>query len=328
MPLHFGRGQRPLHPQTADVGGGQTGDTESGATDILHNPRRDPENVMGRLRDKMDADLKLAGRSESTRASYIGCAARFVKYFMRPPETMGEEEVRSFLLYLAVERKVAVGTYLPYLGALRFLYSVTLGRPEVVAGLPWPKMRRPRPDVLTREEVARVLDAAPTLFWRAFFTAGYAAGLRRMEVTALRARDIDSRSGLIRVACGKGGKAREVMLDPGLLATLRAHWRHHRLPGPWLFPARARGGWADHPVHRTRASEAFHTALVTANIGRRVTLHGLRHAFATHLLEDGVDLCTLQHLLGHDHIETTSRYTLVRTDRIRATPSPLAKLRT
>lgn len=282
---------------------------------------------MGRLRDKMNADLMLAGLSASTRASYIDGARRFVKHFMRPPEAMGEAEVRSFLLHLAVERKVAVGTYLPYLGALKFLYGVTLGRPEVVAGIPWPKMRRRRPDVLTRPEVASVLDAASTPYWRAFFTTAYAAGLRRMEVAALRAQDLDSRSGLIRVACGKGGKAREVMLDPELLVTLRQHWREHRLPGPWLFPARARSGWADHPVHLGQASAAFHTAVLAAGIGRRVTLHGLRHAFATHLLEDGTDLYTLQQLLGHDRLETTTRYTQVRTDRIRATPSPLARLR-
>lgn len=282
---------------------------------------------MGRLRDKMNADLKLAGRSERTRTEYIGCAVLFVKFHRRPPEALGEREVRQFLLFLAEQRKLSVGRYLQYLGALKFLYGVTLGRPEVVAGIPWPKMKRRRPDVLTREEVACVLDAAPTLYWRAFLTTAYAAGLRRMEVAALRAPDIDSRSGLLRVACGKGGKAREVMLDPTLLTTLREHWRHHRLPGPWLFPARARKEWADHPVSLDQASAAFRDALATAGIERRITLHGLRHAFATHLLEDGVDLYTLQHLLGHDRIETTTRYTLVRTDRIRATPSPLAKLR-
>lgn len=282
---------------------------------------------MGRLRDKMTADLLLAGRSESTREQYLLCARQFVKYHMRPPEQMGEAEVRAFLLHLATERKVAVGTYLPYLGALKFLYGVTLRRPEEVAGIPWPRMKRRRPDVLTREEVVRVLDAARTPYWRAFLTTAYAAGLRRMEVAALRAPDIDSRSRLIRVACGKGGKAREVMLDPELLTTLRQHWRQHGLPGPWLFPARALQGWADHPVHLGKASAAFRRALLAAGIRRRITLHGLRHAFATHLLEDGVDLYTLQQLLGHDRIETTTRYTLVRTDRIRATPSPLAKLR-
>lgn len=152
-------------------------------------------------------------------------------------------------------------------------------------------------------------------------------GLRRMEVAALRAADIDSASGLIRVAHGKGDKARAVMLDPELLATLRQHWREHRLPGPWLFPARSGRSWADHPVNLSQASRTFQDIVREVGIGRRVTLHSLRHAFATHLLEDGVGLYTLQQLLGHDSLETTRRYTQVRTDRIRATPSPLSKLR-
>lgn len=283
---------------------------------------------MGRLRDKMSADLKLAGRSESTRAQYIRCAVLFVKFHGRGPEEMGEPEVRTFLLFLKETQKLSVGRYLQYLGALKFLYGVTLGRPEVMSGIPWPRIRRTRLGVLTRDEVARVLDEAPSPFWHAFLTTAYASGLRRMEVAALQATDIDAKSGLLRVARGKGGKTREVMLDPGLLAVLRTHWRTQKLPGPWLFPARARRGWADHAVDLGQASGAFQSALTAAKIGRRITLHGLRHAFATHLLEDGVDLCTLQQLLGHDRMETTTLYTQVRTDRIRATPSPLAKLRT
>jgi integrase/recombinase XerD len=282
---------------------------------------------MGRLRDKMSADLTLGGYSESTRAVYLRCIVLFVKFHRCAPESMGEAEVRRFLLFLAEVRKLSSGRYVQYLGALKFLYGVTLGRPDVAGGIPWPRARRRRLDVLTRDEVARVLDAAPSPFWRAFLTTAYAGGLRRMEVAALRTPDIDSRSGLIRVAHGKGDKPREVMLDATLLAVLRGNWRDQRLPGPWLFPARARRGWADHSVGLGLATEAFRDALRVAKIGRRMTLHGLRHAFATHLLEDGVDLYTLQRLLGHDRIETTTRYTLVRTDRIRATPSPLAKLR-
>lgn len=283
---------------------------------------------MGRFRDKMDADLKLAGRSVSTREKYIDCARRFVKHFRVPPDQLSEEHVRSFLLFLMEQRKVAVGTYLTYLGAIKFLYRITLGRPEVVAELPWPSRPRSRPEVLTRPEVARVLDGASSPFWRAFFTTAYATGLRRFEVAALRASDIDAGAGLVRVANGKGGKAREVMLDRELLLTLRRHWSQHHLRGPFLFPARTpSGGWADHAVAPNVASAAFQEAVSAAQIGRRVTLHGLRHSFATHLLEDGVDLCTIQCLLGHANIDTTTIYTQVRTDRIRATPSPLATLR-
>lgn len=281
---------------------------------------------MGHLRDRMDADLRLAGRSESTRRHYLSCARLFVKHFMRPAETMGQAEVRQFLLHLADEAKVSVGRYLQYLGALKFLYGVTLGRPEVVAGIPWPRVLRPAPDVLTRPEVLRIFEAAPSDYWRTFFVTAYATGMRRMEVAALQHADIDAAAGLIRVRCGKGGKNRVVMLDPTLHKTLRDHWRVHRLPGPWVFPARAAWGWSGLPVTLRDATTAFHKAAQVARIQRKVTLHGLRHAFATHSLEDGVDLAVLQQLLGHEHVETTTRYTQVRTDLIRSTPSPLAKL--
>lgn len=280
---------------------------------------------MGRIRDRMDADLRLAGRSKSTRSKYIDNAKRFVKWVGRSPDKVGQTEVRKFLLHLAEERKLAVGTYLTYLGALKFLFAVTLGRPEVTASIPWPRMRRRRPDVMTKDEVRRVIEAASP-YWRAFFATGYGAGLRRMEVAHLRVEHIDAKAGLLRVVEGKGGKNREVMLDPTLLAALRRHWKQQALRGPWLFPARGRHGWQDHCVNLGQASKAFAEAVKAAKIGRRITLHGLRHAFATHLLEDGVDLYTLQMLLGHDRIETTTRYTLVRQDRIRATRSPLRSL--
>jgi integrase len=274
----------------------------------------------------MDADLKLAGRSESTRASYIGCAKLFVKFFMRPPEALGEADVRKFLLHLR-ERKLSVGRYLQYLGALKFLFGVTLGRPEVTDRIPWPRVQRRRPNILTRDEVSQILAAARTPFWRMFLTTAYAAGLRRKEVAELRAQDIDRKAELIRVANGKGGKAREVMLDPELYAQLREHWRHHHLPGPLLFPARKHWGWTNYPVDLGQASAAFRHAADDAKITRcKVTLHSLRSAFATHLFEDDVDIFTIQELLGHERLETTGRYAAVRTDRIRSTPSPLSKL--
>lgn len=281
---------------------------------------------MGHVRDRMESDLRLAMRAESTRRHYIGCARLFVKFFMRPPQELGEPEVRKFLLHL-VDRKLSVGRYVQYLAAIRFLFTVTLRRPEVMASIPWPRMRHPRIDVMTRDEVARVLAAASTPFWRVFLTTAYAAGLRRMEVAALRAQDIDSRSGLIRVAHGKGDKPREVRLDPELLVALRGHWRSLALPGPWLFPAPTKfGGWTDHPVALDRASEAFREARIAAKIGRRVSLRSLRSAFATHQLEDGTDVFTLQQLLGHEDLDTTRKYTTVRTDRIRQVPSLLSKL--
>ena len=146
------------------------------------------------------------------------------------------------------------------------------------------------------------------------------------RVAALTVRDIDADSGLIHVRRGKGGLPRVVMLDSGLLAILRDHWRTHRCPD-WLFPAPNHAGWSTRPVRPVSASDAFRKAAQRARLRPRTTLHDLRHAFATHLLEDGVDLATIQQLLGHASVETTCIYTHVRTDRIRATPSPLAKLR-
>lgn len=281
---------------------------------------------MGRFRDKMDADLKLAGHAESTRPHYIGCARLFVKFHGRPPDEMGAEEVRAFLLFLREERKLSVGRYRQYVAALRFLYEVTLGRPEETAGIPWPRSTPRRLHVMTRLDVARVLAQAPSPFWRVFFTTAYATGLRRMEVAALAVSDVDAAAGLLHVRRGKGGAPRSVMLDPGLLVLLREHWRVHRSPR-WLFPAPDRSGWSDRPVSPEAASDAFRRAATGARLGFRATLHDLRHAFATHLLEDGVDLATIQALLGHADISTTAVYTHIRTDRVRATPSPLAKLR-
>lgn len=282
---------------------------------------------MGHVRDRMDADLRLAGRAESTRKDYLDCAERFVKHFMRPPQEMGEAEVRQFMLHLTEERRFAPGTRLVYLGAIKFLYGVTLKRPEVVASIPWPRRRRRDPVVPTRQDVEQLLDTTKSPYWRAFFLTAYAAGLRRMETVALRAEHIDSRAGLLHVEHGKGDKARSVRLDPRLLGVLRDHWRRHRLPGPWLFPAPFAGGWADHPISRGAASAAFRRAADQAGLKRRFSLHSLRHAYATHLLEEGVDLRVLQVLLGHQRIDTTAQYTGVRTDVLRATPSLLRRLR-
>lgn len=282
---------------------------------------------MGHVRDQMTTDLKLAGLAESTRTRYLNCAKRFVKHFMRSPEELGEEEVRAFMLHLTEERQLSVGTRLPYLAALKFLFGVTLKRPEVIAHIPWPRQKRSTPAVPTRQEIEQLMGGTSSLYWRAFFLTAYAAGLRRMEVVALRSGNIDSGAGLIRVV-GKGDKRRNVHLDPYLLEVLRNHWRHHRLPGPWLFPAPTRGeGWRDRPIRTSTASSAFRRHADRAGLRLELHLHSLRHAYATHLLEEGVDLLVLQVLLGHERIETTARYTRVRTDVIRATPSLLAGFR-
>lgn len=281
---------------------------------------------MTRLRDRMESDLVLAGKAETTRAAYIGCVKTFVAHHdQRPPARLGREEVRSFLLHKQQDHGICASTYVVYLAALKFLYGVTLRRPEVTDGIPFPKRKQKPPVVPTTDEVARILEATTSVFYRTFFMTAYAAGLRGNEVCHLRIEDIDSAAGVLHIRHTKGGRPRTLMLSPRLLSALRVYWKAVRPPGPWVFPGRVGSPkhWSDRPVTRRRASDVFRQVRRAAGIERPVTLHGLRHGFATHLLEAGVDLHTIQVLLGHQHVETTTRYMEVRTDLIRRTPSPL-----
>lgn len=274
---------------------------------------------MGRLRDRMAEDLALSRRSDRTIETYLWAARRFAAHFMRPPEEMGEEEVRTFLLYLQVERKVSASTIRVHRAALRFLYTVTLKRPEVTAQIPCPKVVRQPYEVPTQEEVKRLLavvDGEP--FYRALLGVIYACGLRLSEAISLRPADIDAPRGLLHVRLGKGGKSRSVMLGDKLLGELRDYWRLTRPRGEWLFPGAKRGR------HITRSTVQKHVrdAAKAAGIRRRVTVHSLRHAFATHLLEVDPDVRKLQVLLGHADLSTTARYLHVASLRIRQTKSP------
>jgi site-specific recombinase XerD len=297
-----------------------------GQSSFLENPATGAQ-MSKLLRDRMRDDMELAGLAEGTREVYVGNAAAFVRHFGRPPGRMGQEEVRAYLLHLTKERGFARSTVIVYAAAIRFLYTVTLQRPEVMAGIRLPRPKYRPPEVPTRDEVRRVLEATTSLFTRTLLLTAYAAGLRRMEVTVLRVEDIDSASNVIRVRQGKGDKPRMTVLGPALLAELRAHWLRYRAPYGWLFPARdGHRHWQDRPMPRKSASKVFSVAVRRAGVTRPLTLHGLRHAFATHLLEDGVDLRIIQVLLGHARPETTAQYAHVATDLIRRTPSPLSVL--
>lgn len=279
------------------------------------------------LRDRMRDDMELAGLAESTREVYVRNAVAYVNHFCRPPGRMGREEVRSFLLHLMRVKGYAAATVIVYAAAIRFLYVVTLRRPEVLVGIRLPRPKRRRIVVPTRDEVRRVLDAAHNDFHHTLLLASYASGLRRMEVTALRVEDIDSASNLLHVRQGKGDKPRVTVLGPALLDALRAHWRRYSPPHGWLFPARAPSRrFEDRPMPRNSASWAFSKAAKRAGLRPGLTHHGLRHAFATHLLEDGVDIRTIQILLGHVRLETTAQYAHVATRLIQQTPSPLEVL--
>jgi len=275
---------------------------------------------VGLLHDRMDSDLRLARKSPETRSAYLGQARRFVVFHRRSPEKMGEAEIRQYLHYLVEERSVSAPTQKMALAAIKFLYSVTLRRPEEVAGIPWPKVPEPLPVVLDRSELPPLFAAAPDPLVRTGMLVAYASGLRISEVVALQTTDIDSRRGAILVRHGKGNKDRQSLLSATLLAQLRAYWSRLRPPGPWLLPGARPGHHVSHTTLQVGLRRAAHVAKVRPG----VTFHTLRHSFATHMLEAGVDIRIIQALLGHASLSTTTRYAQVRTDIFSSLPDPLA----
>ena len=277
---------------------------------------------MGQLRDRMEQDLKLKGLSPATIQNYLLYCRKFAAFFMRSPEELGATEVRSFLLYQIEVEQLAYGSYRQVYAALKFLYSVTLGRPEVVSRIPFPQ-RQPigLPKTLTVQELTAFLTAIRKPKYRALFMTCYAAGLRLSEVCHLRLQDIDSQRMVLRVRHGKGGKERLTVLSPRLLEVLRTYWRVAQ-PQDWLFP----GYPPTRPVTVDSARHVFHRARAQAGLPEGYTPHSLRHSFATHLLDAGTDLVLIQKLLGHACIRTTSRYTHVSLRRIQQTVSPLDQL--
>jgi len=275
---------------------------------------------MGRLRDQMLSDLTLKNYSSNTVQAYLRCCRNLAKYYRRSPEQLEEQEIRAFLLYLVQDRKVSASDLRMHVAAIKFLYRITLRTPEKVDQIPWPKGHKKLPEVLTKQEVIRILDQVRSVKYRAIITAAYAGGMRISEVCALHARgDIDSERMLIHIRAGKGGKGRWVMLSERLLALLREYWSRMRPTGPFLFP----GQNPDRPISPYSVAEVFRKAVRAAGISRHVTFHTLRHSFATHLLESGTDLRVIQALLGHGSIATTTRYTHISAYLIRLTKSPL-----
>ena len=274
---------------------------------------------MGQLRDRMVADMELRGYATSTREQYVGCVQAFIAHYMRSPDQLGEDEVRGFLLHLKKVRGATPPRLNTYVAALKFLYKRVLKRPEVVADIPWPKVKRTLPVVLSPGEVKEVLAAIEPPKFRALFVTAYATGLRISEACKLRIDDIDSRRGLVRVKDGKRGKDRYSMLGGELLATLRRYYAKERPAGPWLFPYKDPGT----PVPPYQARRILRRSLAKTGFVKRVTPHTFRHCFATHLLEFGTDLRVIQALLGHTTIRTTARYAHVTTRHIRGAKSPL-----
>ena len=276
---------------------------------------------MGAIQDRMIGEMELRGMASATKKSYLVCCRVFVAYFMKSPEQLGTEEVKTFLLHLARERQAGPSTTHVYIAALCFLYRHVLALPDVVDRLPRPRIPKKLPDVLDPEEVQQLLGAVRSMKLRTILITAYGAGLRISEALRLGVRDIDSKRMVIHIRGAKNGKDRLVLLSPDLLVALRRYWTQCRPQGPHLFPGRNR-----RPVHIDVIRRALWAAVREVGLKKRVTLHSFRHGFATHLLENGTDVRVIQALLGHSNLETTAHYTQVSTRNFKNVASPLDRL--
>ena len=276
---------------------------------------------MTHLRQRMQEDLRLRNFSERTVRRYTEIVAEFARYFHKSPDQLGPEHVRTFLLHLLNERKLAWGTIQGARSALKFLYTRTLKQTWFDQEIIKPKVRRKLPTVWSREEVCALLDATTNTKHRALLALYYSAGLRCQETLELKIGDIDSKRMIINIREGKGKFPRQVMLSPKLLELLRLYWRW-RKPKDWLFPGR----WPDQPMVASGVRIACAELRKQLGMSKPLSPHVLLHSFASHLLDVGTDLRSIQLLLGHRDLETTSRYLHVSEARLHATPSPLDDL--
>ena len=273
------------------------------------------------LRQRMIEDMKLRNYAPRTIQVYVERVATFAKHFGKSPEHLGAADVRAYLLSLVQEKHASWSYYSQAVAALRFLYRTTLGKKWMLKGVVSPRKQKKLPVVLSPDEVAQFFEAVTGLKHRAILMTAYAAGLRVSEVVALRVDDIDSRRMVIRIRQAKGQKDRYVMLSLRLLAVLREYWKAAR-PTLFLFPGKV----PDRPVTTRTVGRACRDAREAAGLGKHVTVHTLRHSFATHLLEAGTDIRIIQVLLGHRNLRTTEVYTHVSAVALEATQSPLDRL--
>ena len=278
------------------------------------------EAPVATVHDRMRDDLKLKNYATGTIDKYLRNARAFIDSLKVAPAKASEEDVRRYIL--RVGEGVSAATMKGHVAAIRFLYRTTLKRPGVVASVFFPKVESRLPDILDADEVRRLLEAIEEPKHRAVLMATYGAGLRIREACSLLTTDIDSKRGVIHVRQGKGAKDRYVMLSPILLTALREYWKLYRPTPPVLFPGEQPDSFLSHDAVR----QALHRATVKTGLRKRATPHALRHAFATHLLENGADIRTIQVLLGHGSIRSTARYTQVSIRTICKTPSPLERL--
>ena len=276
---------------------------------------------MTALRQRMLEDLQIRHYSPTTIRIYLHSVAEFAQHFRKPPDQLGPEDIPQYQLFLMKEKQVSLSSYIQMVCALRFFYTHTLSRKIAIERIPFPRRERKLPMILSREEVKALLEAPRTLRHRALLAGLYGCGVRVAEVTQVKVTDIDTRRHVVWVRQGKGRRDRQTMLSTKLLELLRIYWRVER-PGDWLFPVVN----PTRPISPKAVFLACRHAAQSAGISKPVHPHSLRHAFATHLLEAGVNLRTIQILLGHANLETTARYLQVADIAIRSTPSPLDSL--
>lgn len=272
------------------------------------------------LRRRMTEDMTVRNLSPATQRSYLHAVAKFSRFFHRSPEKLDLEDVRTFQVHL-VSTGISWAALNQTVCALRFFYGVTLAHADIPERIAYAREPRKLPVVLSADEVVRFLEAVPSLKLRTALTTAYATGMRASETVSLKVADIDSARMMILVKQGKGGKDRYVMLSAQLLKILRTYWRLAR-PAHWLFPGRD----GDRPIHVMNLHAACRSARSAAGIDKTITVHTLRHSFATHLLENGADIRIIQALLGHANLSTTARYTHVAATTIAKTQSPLDRL--
>jgi site-specific recombinase XerD len=271
-------------------------------------------------------DLRRRNYSPDTIRGYIRAVQQFAEYFGRSPEQMGAEELRHYQIYLLHERKLALGTVENCISALRFLYRKTLKRRDLAFDdLPFPKQPRTLPTVLSQDEVTRLIEAAPNRMHRMLLMLLYATGMRRTEASLLKVSDIDSQRMVIHIQRGKGLRDRDVPLTPKLLEALRDYWRWKK-PRVYLFPSRMSAPGVEQPISDKTVWNVCRAAATRAGIHKKLHPHTLRHCFATHLLEGGADLRTIQLLMGHERLEDTTIYLHLSQRHLHAAINPLDQL--
>lgn len=273
------------------------------------------------LRRQMIEDMSARGLASKTQDGYLRAVSCLARFYDKSPDALTMREVQRFLIHLSQDRGLTSGSCNSYAHGLRFFYMITLGRDGVRFHVPRAREPRRQPEILSRDEVRALLCAAASVRDRALLSIAYGAGLRTSEVVGLKLADIDRGRMCLRIREGKRGKDRLALLSEAMLAAIEAHWQARR-PRDWLFPGRVSG----RPVTCKTAWRIFQAAKARAGVTKGGSLHSLRHAFATHLLEAGADIVVIQRLLGHTSIRSTLRYLHLSERRLMVTGSPLDEL--